>query len=216
MAATEGEKGTLELAAREVGVGAQIGFRDQAEIQRSPNRCTEHRLGNAAVQIAERSRRLGDRDAVATGRNSGDEGVGSVDRDALALPPAPIPWDGHMDPPPMRPEHGPDRGGAVMTEDRPTSNGKGSRHATPFESEIGVAHGVNTAMNAVQAAGDGASAHCFSAEPGRRELGRADDSVLASGDSRDHQVAFGSFVTHSVTKAPTAVLLPFIAGFRAK
>jgi hypothetical protein len=77
-----------------------------------------------------------------------------------------------------------------------------------------VADGINTAMKPMQAAGLDAAIYALAADPRGPQLLSAHHAVLPGSDACDHQVAFGAFLTHMVSKAPTSVLLPFFAGFR--
>jgi hypothetical protein len=97
VAAAEVEKNALQLAAGEVRVALKVRIRDQPQVQRSADRTAENRLGNGTVEVAEGSRRLGHPDAVAAGRNTGNEGGGAVDGDAMPLPASAVAGDGDVD-----------------------------------------------------------------------------------------------------------------------
>ena len=126
--------------------------------------------------------RLRHRDAVAAGRNTGNEGVGSVDPDALPLLPAAVPRDCDVDRPRVRVEHSPHGSSALVADHSPGTEGKDGRHTAAFEAESGMPHRVHPAMNAVQPPG--------LATPGSRDLrdaaawswARADDAMLPGGD----------------------------------
>ena len=84
VAAPDAQEQSLELAASEVGFADLVGP-DQPEVERSTNSATVHRLGNGAAQVLERACRLGHRDALAAGRNTGNEGGGAVNPDSAPL-----------------------------------------------------------------------------------------------------------------------------------
>jgi hypothetical protein len=97
VAAAEVEKNALQLAAGEVRVALKVRIRDQPQVQRSADRTAENRLGNGTVEVAEGSRRLGHPDAVAAGRNTGNEGGGAVDGDAMPFPASAVARNGDVD-----------------------------------------------------------------------------------------------------------------------
>jgi hypothetical protein len=97
VAAAEVEEETLELAAGEIRVAIEVAIRDQPKVQRSPDCPPKHRLGNRAVEVAERSRRPCDGHTIAPGHQTGTEGDGSVNPDARAAPAASIDRQGEVD-----------------------------------------------------------------------------------------------------------------------
>jgi hypothetical protein len=107
VAAAETEEEPLEFTTGEVGFLVELLFSDQPQVQGSSDRRLENRLGRGAVQVPERPRRLGNRDAVPAGRNCGNEGVGSVDRDPRAFPASPVSGDAYVDRARVRLEHPP-------------------------------------------------------------------------------------------------------------
>jgi hypothetical protein len=60
--------------------------------------------------------------------------------------------------------------------------------------EAAVADGVDTSVDAGQAAGGDPAPNCSRAKPGELQLGKGDDPVLALRQARDHDVPRG-FVT---------------------
>jgi hypothetical protein len=52
-----------------------------------------------------------------------------------------------------------------MADNRVAANCKCGGHATPFEAEVGVAYGVNTAMKAVQSAAFDAAINALPTDP---------------------------------------------------
>ena len=73
-------------------------------------------------------------------------------------------------------------------------------------------HRVNTAMKAVEATGFRSLRDALIADSGCAELCRANDAVLPTSHLGNQAVGIGTFLTHQVSKAPTPVSLPFIAG----
>jgi hypothetical protein len=80
-------------------------------------------------------------------------------------------------------QHPPQTSGASVAEDRACPTGEDSRHPSPFTADVGVAHGVHTAMNAVQATGGNSVPDCACGEPDPAQLSGRDDSVLRGGDA---------------------------------
>jgi hypothetical protein len=91
VAATEAEEDSLELATGEEVLAPDVRRAHEPQVKRPPKPPAEDRLGRGAVEVSERAARPRHRDAVAAGRNTGNEGVGSVDPDALPLLPAAVP-----------------------------------------------------------------------------------------------------------------------------
>ncbi len=92
----------------------------------------------------------------------------------------------------------PDLCRAQVTEYGAVTAGQYGRHPVRTIAEPGMANGINTAMNAVQAArldapGDGLTAHADGFE-----LAERDHAVLSASDPRDLLVvaSFGAFLTH--------------------
>jgi hypothetical protein len=85
-----------------------------------------------------------------------------------------------------------------VTEDRAFPASEDRRLPKTVITQSGMANGINTAMNAVQAArldapGDGLTAHADGFE-----LAERDHAVLSASDPRDLLVvaSFGAFLTH--------------------
>jgi hypothetical protein len=149
VATTDAEEETLELAAREVVFPLQIVRADEAQVESPSDGPSENRLGRGAVEVAKGALRARHGNALATGHNIGNEGVGSMDRDAAALSASRASWERDVDEPVLWLEHPPKSRRAEVADDRPLPERKYSGHAPPFEAELGVAYGVDTAMNAV-------------------------------------------------------------------
>lgn len=73
---------------------------------------------------------------------------------------------------------------------------------------------MNTAVKAVEAAAVGAATNALPVEPGRPQLGRSHDTMLASRNRGDYSIPIGGFVTHTVTNPPVAGARPRLAAFR--
>ncbi len=211
--ATEAEEEAFELAAAEFFLSLEIGRADQPEVQSPPDGPLENPLGRGAVKVAKRPLGPRDRNAVAAGPNTGNEGVGSMDLDAAALSASAVPDDAYMDRSGMRLEHAPKRGGALMADDGSLAERENRRHAPAFEGQAGVADRVHTTMNAMKPAGLDSAGDSVLVDPGTSKLRCAHDAVLPSGNLRDYLVGPGAFLAHIASKAPTPVPLPFIARF---
>jgi hypothetical protein len=116
------------------------------------------------MEVLERAGCLGQPDAVTEERNTGNEGVGSVDLDASALLAASIALHSHVDRPRVRREHPPKSRRTLMANGGAVTERKHRRHASAFEGEFAVADGIHTAMKVVQPAGLEPSRYCVLAE----------------------------------------------------
>ena len=182
VAPAEGEKEALELAAGEVRWLAQIGAGDQPQVERAADRRTEQRLGNGAVKVAEGAGGLRHCDAVAAGRSSGNEGVGSMHPDSLSGSAASVTWDGGLDRSRVGPQHPPDGGSAPAADGRPFPESKHGRHAARLEGEAGVADGVHPAVKAVKSSCPDSAGDCVLV--GSRPLRAGPSSPHRAGEPR--------------------------------
>jgi hypothetical protein len=146
VAPTEAKEDTFKLAAREVGIAAKVAVRNQSEVKRTSDGPTEFPLGDGAVKIIEGSHGAGERHAVATGRNTGDEGEGSVDPHAGAALAAGVVRNRYLDRSPARGKYSPQRGRAAVAHHGPLSDCQSRREAATLEAEPSVPDCVNTAM----------------------------------------------------------------------
>jgi hypothetical protein len=103
-----------------------------------------------------------------------------------------------------------------MTDHSPLAAGKYCRHAAALETDVRVANRIDRSMKAVKAAGSKTNRDGVPAESGRSELGDSHDPVLPGGDLGDHRIAIGALLPDTGSKAPEAVLHPFIAGFSGR
>jgi hypothetical protein len=213
VAATEAEEESLELAAGEVGLPHEIRRADQAEVESAPNSPLVDGLRNGAVKISQGSCGVRHCDSAAAGRNTGNEGVGSVDRDPPARPAAAVAADGGVNRSGVRLEHPPDGSSAGVAYRGTLTQGEYCCHASAIERERRVAHGVNTAMKAVETAGANANRHSIAMKTRGSKLREAHHPLLTGGDLPDHSVAIGALFPYTGTKAPTPIPLPFIALF---
>jgi hypothetical protein len=131
------------------------------------------------VEVSKRSLGLRHRDAVAASRNTGNEGGGSVDRDAAALPASGVARQRDVDGPVMWLQHSPDSSRAEVAHRRSLTEGKQRRHAPAFEVELGVADRVNTAMKSVKPPGLRALRDSLIADPGLVQLTGTDHAHAA-------------------------------------
>jgi hypothetical protein len=115
---TQTPKEPLELAAGEVVVVSELGRRNQAEIQRAADSALVRRLAKVAVEVPESPTRLRDGDAVAAGRDTVMEGVGSVDLDPAALLSSPVSGKRDVDRAASGPQHPPHRRRGLVTNYR--------------------------------------------------------------------------------------------------
>jgi len=67
-------------------------------------------------------------------------------------------------------DESPELGRAQMTQDGTLAASKDSRHPSAFHAEVGVADGVNTAMDAVQAASGDTAPYAACRNTGNEEL----------------------------------------------
>jgi hypothetical protein len=74
--------------------------------------------------------------------------------------------------------------------------------------------GINTAMNAVQAAGGDSVPHRARGQPEPVQLLRRNHAVLSRGEAGDRRIpaALGAFFPDNGNKAPTPAILPREAG----
>ena len=150
VATAEVEEEPLELAACELILALEVSRVDEAQIQRTADRPSKDRLGNGAMEVTERPRRLGDRDAVAAGRNSGNEGVGSVDRYAVAPLMATVSGHRDMDRAVARCQETPQGRGAAVANNGIVCECEYCRHAPALEAESRMPDGVNPAMKTME------------------------------------------------------------------
>src|SRR3954451_23975296 len=162
--AAEGEEDSLELGTDEVVGAAEIVARDQAQIERPPDGCPGHRQRRGGAEVAEGSLRCRQRDAVAAGRNTGNEGGGSMDANAASSSATAIAEKSHVDRPVAWSSHSPQRRRAEVTDDGPLAERQHRRRAPALEGEVRMAQGVHPAMNAVKAAGVHALADALAGE----------------------------------------------------
>ena len=100
-----------------------------------------------------------------------------------------------------------------MADYSPRAERENGSDTAAFEGKPGVPNGINAAMNAIETPGVDAARDAAMADAGASKLRAGDNTVLTSGDPRDHSVPIGGFLPHR-DKPPTPVPLPFIAGVR--
>jgi hypothetical protein len=109
-----------------------------------------HRLGNGAVEVAERSLRLRQRNPLPASNKVGNEGGGAVDSESLALLTSTLSRNRHLNRSIVRRQHSPQVRRTSVADSSTLSKRQNRSHAPAFEGELGVPHRVNTAMQAVQ------------------------------------------------------------------
>jgi len=102
------------------------------------------------MQVAEGAGGLGDRDAIAAGRNCGSEGARAVDLDAGALFASTRPRKAHVDKTGRGRKQSPHACSTPVADYSAIAQGEDGGNAASFEAEIRVPDGVNTAMNTVK------------------------------------------------------------------
>src|SRR4051794_12500156 len=97
-----------------------------------------------------------------------------------------------------------------MAEHGSFAAGEHSRHPSPFLAEIGVADGVDPAVDAMQATTICAVRNSAGEESDSEQLRPGDDAVLPRCDEGDLRIstARGRFVRHPRTKSPTPTISP--------
>ena len=101
-----------------------------------------------------------------------------------------------------------------MARYSPRAERENGSDTAAFEGKPGVPNGINAAMNAIETPGVDAARDAAMADAGASKLRAGDNTVLTSGDPRDHSVPIGGFRPHTGHKPPTPLPLPFIAAVR--
>ncbi len=193
MAPAESEEPGLQLAAGVVRV--ELGIDRKTQVFRPAQRLLELRLGKEAAQVGERSGWGRDWDAGSPGYFAGEEGQRPMDSYSTSRPS--IARNGHMREPPLG-EQLPERSRAGVAQNGLGSTGKHRRQASPFLAQPDVPDRVNTAMNAVQAAGSFPRGSALAANSEFFELRERDNAVLVRRQPGDRGVrsAVGEFCMH--------------------
>jgi hypothetical protein len=89
-------------------------------------------------------------------------------------------------------------------------------HPSAFIAQSPMPDRVNPAMNAVQAASAEATRNTGWGKASRRDLRGGDHAMLVRGDAGDRYVRprSGSFLSHTESKSPSALISPLHCGFR--
>ena len=186
VATDKGEKHPLQVAASAI--------RAKCMTDRQPEKLSfsedprEFLLGEDAMKVLKRSRRVRHGDAGAKGQIRWGKGEGSVDPDPLPPRATTVTGDRHVDRAgPVHPvscafrrQHSPERGGAQVTKGSTLATGQYRCHPSPLIADVGVTDRVDTAMNAVQAPGPDAVGDSAPGDPMCTQLRRRDHAVLSS------------------------------------
>lgn len=105
-------------------------------------------------------------------------------------------------------QQGPQLRGAAVAERRILSIGEHRRHPPPLVAQPGVAQRVYAAVDPMQAAGMHSMRNGPTSDASGNELAEGHHSVLSSCEPRDRLIANGAFRTHTVRKAPRALVCP--------
>ncbi|HEY6693582.1 MAG TPA: hypothetical protein VI006_12080 [Solirubrobacteraceae bacterium] len=167
--------------------------------------------GQRAGQVDQRARGCGDRDALVGRGVFFVEVAASMDRESFTV--ASVARHEHVDAVPAAAPDLPVDGGREVAQHRSVAGRQDGGQPAPFRSEPPMAHGVNTAIKGVEAAGPHALRSPVSVEAGRRELRARDHAVLPARHRRDPSVNAGcvtfvaswaTFVNHPPSVAATA------------
>lgn len=160
--------------------------------------------GEEGAEVGERSSRVRDRDSIAPSAVTGNEGGRAMEDDAVPLPDPGRPRDSDMNrnglpvdarrgrPASATPDV-PELCGAQVTEYGVVTAGEYGRHPVRPIAESGMADGIDTAMNAVQAARLDASADGAGGDSDEFELPHHNDTVLPRRDPGNEEIR-GRFV----------------------
>ena len=105
-------------------------------------------------------------------------------------------------------QHGPQLRGAAVAEGCLLSIREHRRHPPPLVAKPGVAQRVYAAVDPMQAAGMHSMRHGPTSDASGNELADGHHSVLSGRKPRDRLIASGAFRTHTVRKAPRALVCP--------
>ena len=130
-----------------------------------------------------------------------------------SLPALPFSRDGYVRGLGRRPrfsKHAPQPGRTCVAEHRSVTVRKSSSHPAAFIAQAGVANGVDTAMDAVQAAGASTVADGTRRKAGGVQLLHRDHAVLPSGEAGDRGVPSSAwkFLRHIRNKFPVPPISP--------
>lgn len=130
--------------------------------------------------------------------------------DVDASPPltAPIPRDRHMHRPSDRSQQPPERRRRAMTEDSCVPVSQNSGHPPGSQAADWVAHAVDTLVHSVQPPAPRALRNGGTTQSRHFKLTKRYHSVLLGGNCGDDRICGDGFVSHRLTKPPTAVPLP--------
>jgi hypothetical protein len=185
-----------------------------------PNGGGEFRLREDGTQIRESASGSGHRDPVAPGAIGWRKRGRSMEPYTVAACPATIRRDGHIDGSgsnaflPRKPARAaadtPQLGRAPMAQHGTIAAGENRRHPSSFRAQTAMPDRINTAMNAVKAAGADAIRNSARQNAAGDELRSRDHAVLPGGNmgNRPFWGALGDFVRHIRTKSTTPLISP--------
>ena len=219
MPAAESEESLLELGAG--GIRRDSPRNGQAKKLGLAHRRGEFGWGNVSAQIQQCPRWGRHRDPGTAGALTSTERRGAVKGDAPVLLPSRSPRNSHLDRGGFAASAGPGKPAGTasnspqlsrtsVAEYREISTGEDGRHPAPFLAESMMTDGVNTAVNAVEAAVGGPLGDLAAGQPDPGQLSSRDHTVLVSRNPGDYGIPerFVAFPSYGEGKATSASVSP--------